>query len=318
MALVPCSECKKEISDKAAACPQCGVPITEPSSREARERRTVRLVVMVLGAVALAGVGAHFATRPSDYERVEALRVEQEEQGTRSDEVRQRYFRLYKEHPNDATYVYLWARCVEDPSEQLALAQQGMRADPRFSWNYNLAARDLARLGHVQEAYDMAQKGAALDAANLPLADKVQELKLMIDHHLDAQGKIAPSLYTTYDTKENFEKGAVRYEGLFHGSIRSPSGADIRAMERSRLQDRRGAASDAVQGFQLCTNHFADACVRVYVPEDTRFEPGWQHSGVDVTRIKENAFVKVAGSVVPNGRGENILLADTVTVEGTK
>jgi len=27
MALIPCSECKKEISDKAITCPQCGVPI---------------------------------------------------------------------------------------------------------------------------------------------------------------------------------------------------------------------------------------------------------------------------------------------------
>ena len=27
MALVPCKECGKEISDKAKACPQCGVPL---------------------------------------------------------------------------------------------------------------------------------------------------------------------------------------------------------------------------------------------------------------------------------------------------
>lgn len=27
MALIPCSECKKEISDKASACPHCGAPV---------------------------------------------------------------------------------------------------------------------------------------------------------------------------------------------------------------------------------------------------------------------------------------------------
>ena len=29
MALIKCSECGKEISDKAAACPNCGCPISE-------------------------------------------------------------------------------------------------------------------------------------------------------------------------------------------------------------------------------------------------------------------------------------------------
>ena len=29
MALIPCYECEKEISDKAAACPRCGAPKEE-------------------------------------------------------------------------------------------------------------------------------------------------------------------------------------------------------------------------------------------------------------------------------------------------
>lgn len=29
MALVPCSECGREVSDKAAACPQCGAPVAQ-------------------------------------------------------------------------------------------------------------------------------------------------------------------------------------------------------------------------------------------------------------------------------------------------
>lgn len=29
MALIECPECKREVSDKAAACPQCGLPIAQ-------------------------------------------------------------------------------------------------------------------------------------------------------------------------------------------------------------------------------------------------------------------------------------------------
>jgi uncharacterized membrane protein YvbJ len=31
MALIPCPECRREISDKAASCPHCGCPISIPS-----------------------------------------------------------------------------------------------------------------------------------------------------------------------------------------------------------------------------------------------------------------------------------------------
>jgi uncharacterized membrane protein YvbJ len=31
MALITCSECSKEVSDKAFSCPSCGAPITSPS-----------------------------------------------------------------------------------------------------------------------------------------------------------------------------------------------------------------------------------------------------------------------------------------------
>lgn len=32
MALIACTECGKEVSDKAASCPSCGAPISENSS----------------------------------------------------------------------------------------------------------------------------------------------------------------------------------------------------------------------------------------------------------------------------------------------
>ena len=34
MALLPCSECGREISDKAAACPQCGAPVKQAETAE--------------------------------------------------------------------------------------------------------------------------------------------------------------------------------------------------------------------------------------------------------------------------------------------
>jgi hypothetical protein len=261
--------------------------------------------------------GGLYATRRSpDYEKVEELRAQQEEGGTHSERVQQRFFRLYKEHPNDPMYVYLWARCVDDPAKQLELAQEGIRADPRFSWNYNIAARDFARLNKVAEGYDIAVKGADIDPASMPLAEARDVLKLMIDRKLDSQSKPVPTGYTSYDNKENFEKSAVRYKGVFHGLIRSPERSDLDAIEKSRLSAYRGPVSDAVKGFVVCANRYADACIRTYVANDAKFEPIWLHPGTDVTVIKENRLVAVAGSVITNGRGENIMLADAVTVEG--
>ena len=33
MALIKCSECGKEVSDKAKACPNCGNPIASPRNK---------------------------------------------------------------------------------------------------------------------------------------------------------------------------------------------------------------------------------------------------------------------------------------------
>jgi hypothetical protein len=303
MALLPCPECKKDISDKAMACPQCGMPLAPSLERDRRGRRWL-LGGGAVGLALLVGAGLFAAQRPTDYEKVEKLRTEQEELGTHNEEVQQRFFRLYKEHPKDAGYIYLWARCVDDAAKQLELAEEGMRADPRFSWNYNLAARDLARQHKIAEAYALAAKGADLDPANVPIATKRDELKLILDHKLDGQAKPAPD-----------DKAAVRYEGLFRGAIRSPERSDLQAIERSRLPDYKGPVSEAVRGFTVCANHYADACIRAYVPDDGRLEPGWKRPGADVGALQDNRLVAVAGSVVTTGRGENILLADAVTVE---
>ncbi|MBN1254921.1 MAG: zinc-ribbon domain-containing protein [Deltaproteobacteria bacterium] len=46
MALVHCPECNKAISDKAAACPHCGVPLKK--SRGAKNPRPVKITLYAL------------------------------------------------------------------------------------------------------------------------------------------------------------------------------------------------------------------------------------------------------------------------------
>lgn len=325
MALHPCPECQKDVSDKAPACPHCGMPLlarpavavgvgSPAPPLVARWKTLLGLAVAIV--LALMGVGAlALWLRRPDYSRVEQLRAEQDAEGTRDEHVRQRFFRLYKGHPHNAMFIYLWARCVDDAAQQLDLAEQGIRADPSFAWSYNMAARALARLNRIPEAYDQAVKGASLDPANIQLADKQRSLRLILDHKLTDQRPPVPSAYSSYEGKESFEKGAVRYQGLFRALIRSPDRADLQAMEKSRLPDYKNPIADAVRGFVVCANPFADACIRAYVPRDARFETVWPHPDADVGAFKEHQLVTVAGSVVSNGKGENILLADAITVE---
>jgi hypothetical protein len=301
MALLSCPECHKEVSDKAFACPHCGLQRAAPGSGRMRAR-TLVLQAAACAASFAAGVGVAAAwPRPTGYEKVEQLRGEQDAEGTHSEAVRQRFYRLYKEHPRSAMYMYLWARCVDEPEKQLELAEEGIRADPRFSWNFNMAARALARLGRVPEAYDEATKGAALDPGNLELTEKVHALKTMLDRKLPEEGK--PT-----------DGAGRRYVGLFRSVIRNPDDADLREVQATRLQNYAGAAGDAVRGFVVCANPYADACVRVYVPRDARLSVLWPASGADVSTLREHALVQIVGTVVIS-RGEPILLADSVTVE---
>ena len=178
MAIVSCPECKQEVSDKAPACPHCGF-------RLASGRFRPWWITLALLSILASGGAALAMVRGADsYSRVDELRAEQDADGTRDEHVRQRFYRLYEEHPRNAMYIYLWARCVDDPAQQLDSAHQGIEADPRFAWNYNMASRALARLNRVPEAYDEAVKGAALDPGNLELTKKTKALKLIIDKKL--------------------------------------------------------------------------------------------------------------------------------------
>ena len=70
MALVKCSECGKDVSDKAAACPGCGAPLLTAAGTPVTVNKTVRVVragqrwevigaVLVIGGLiaAIAGAG---------------------------------------------------------------------------------------------------------------------------------------------------------------------------------------------------------------------------------------------------------------------
>jgi hypothetical protein len=329
MALFPCPECQKDVSDKAPACPHCGMPLREAAAPLAvspgaaattshvRRRMLMRIAGGVLVVLIVAGVGV--ALRQPDYSLVEELRAEQDALGTRNEHVKQRFFRLHREHPKNAMYTYLWARCIDEPGKRLELANEGIREDPRFSWNYNLASRALAQLNRVPEAYEDAVKGAALDPGNMQLSDKRQILKLILDQKLTDEGKPTPNAYAGYESKENFEKAAVRYKGLFRGPLRSPDRGDAHAIEKGRLPDYKDGPPDVVRGFLVCTNPFSDTCVRVYTARDPLSDAGktkvvWMQPGTDVAALKDNQLVTVAGAVVTTGKGESIVLADAVTV----
>jgi hypothetical protein len=44
MALIKCSECGKEVSDRASACPNCGAPPSGVNPRQRRDNTPVRVV----------------------------------------------------------------------------------------------------------------------------------------------------------------------------------------------------------------------------------------------------------------------------------
>jgi hypothetical protein len=309
MTVSACPECQKEVSDQASVCPHCGAP--RAGSVAATKGKWLVAGALALGVAASVTVVA--LRHRSDYTRVEQLRAEQDAQGTHTEHVRQRFFRLHKEHPRDAMYAYLWARCVEDADQQLALAEEGIRDDPAFSWSYNMAARALARKNRVADALVQADKGATLDPGNMQLVTKQRALKLILDQKLLDQPKPAPNGYVAFEGKEALDRAGARYRGLFRTRIRSLDRGDVGAIAKARLADAKGAVGEGLEAFLVCTNPFADACVRVFVPRDARFK-SWPRPAGDLGSAKEHQLVTLAGAVVPGARGEPIFLADGFTV----
>ena len=282
MAIVSCPECKEEVSDKAPTCPHCGfVLIRKPLLRP----WLVTVTVLTL----LAAGGAALGMRKPEYAQVDQLRAEQDVEGTHDEHTRQRFYRLYQEHPHDAMYIYLWARwcCVDDARSSSTSRRRASRPTRVSAWNYNMASRARAARPESRRRTTRSMKGAALDPGNLELAKKKQSLKVIIDRKLMDQAKPAPGPGATY-------------RGLFRSSIRSPEGADAEAIEKNHLA--------AVRGLSVCENPYSDSCIRAYLPRR-----GWRHEHREAHRAPGRE--KVTGTVVTNGRAENIMLADAVTVE---
>lgn len=72
MALVTCTECGNAVSDKAAACPKCGAPVSSAAKYVPEPSHWLRntvIVVVVLGALFI-GWGAMLASTPEGKERI--------------------------------------------------------------------------------------------------------------------------------------------------------------------------------------------------------------------------------------------------------
>jgi DNA-directed RNA polymerase subunit RPC12/RpoP len=54
MALVPCRECGKEVSDKAEACPYCGIKTPSKKRRNIKLAITIIVVLLLIGGSILA------------------------------------------------------------------------------------------------------------------------------------------------------------------------------------------------------------------------------------------------------------------------
>lgn len=66
MALIKCTECGHEVSDKAEMCPNCGCPIREVQktnrvgNKAKSSRKSWQYIIMGVLAIALLGVGCYF------------------------------------------------------------------------------------------------------------------------------------------------------------------------------------------------------------------------------------------------------------------
>lgn len=69
MALTKCSECGKDVSDKAAACPNCGNPIyaeavttIQRTSKKWKKYQAVAIVMWIVGFILIFKGGGYTAT----------------------------------------------------------------------------------------------------------------------------------------------------------------------------------------------------------------------------------------------------------------
>lgn len=84
MALISCSECGREVSDKAPHCPGCGNPIAAPApiespakthgfADEGEQRRKIYIPLIIIAVVAAIGLCIFFVSADAPKQKVQSL-----------------------------------------------------------------------------------------------------------------------------------------------------------------------------------------------------------------------------------------------------
>lgn len=61
MAMVKCKECGKDVSNQAAACPQCGAPVVAVAAKAPKKKTGCASVIVVFGLIVIVGIGVNTA-----------------------------------------------------------------------------------------------------------------------------------------------------------------------------------------------------------------------------------------------------------------
>ena len=72
MAMIPCPECKKEISDQAEACPSCGRPRDKSQAEKDKAGQSTRRVIAAVVVLLIVGFFALGASESAKRDRLAA------------------------------------------------------------------------------------------------------------------------------------------------------------------------------------------------------------------------------------------------------
>lgn len=79
MALIECTECRKEISDKAPTCPSCGAPVaTRTAAEQPKVKRKTHPVTWLVLVVGIAGAAWYTHTREYKEQSLQPIPVQVE------------------------------------------------------------------------------------------------------------------------------------------------------------------------------------------------------------------------------------------------
>lgn len=76
MALIKCSECGKDISDQATACPNCGAPLVKATPAGTKEKRKTSPIAWAAAAAIIVGLLWYSQSREYKEQSLPALPIE--------------------------------------------------------------------------------------------------------------------------------------------------------------------------------------------------------------------------------------------------